>query len=107
MADDRSVMERLWDEGWKPETMWSNGPGADYQAHQHGFDKILVVVAGSIRFGLPDRRTAVQLVAGDRLDLPAGTSHDAVVGADGVTCVEVHVPVGTLTALTHRPAGEW
>ena len=105
--DDRSVMERLWDEGWKPETMWSNGPGADYAAHRHDFDKVLVVAAGSIRFGLPGTGTTVELAVGDRLDLPAGTSHDALVGPAGVTCVEVHVPARTLTGPLHRAAGEW
>jgi hypothetical protein len=27
---------------------------------------------------------------GDRLDLPAGTVHDAVVGPQGVVCLEAH-----------------
>jgi mannose-6-phosphate isomerase-like protein (cupin superfamily) len=107
MSDERSLMDRLRDEGWKPETMWSNPPGVDYDAHRHGFDKILVVVSGSIRFGLPDVGSTIGLVVGDRVDLPAGTSHDALVGPDGVTCVEVHVPAGTLSGPTHRPAGEW
>ena len=44
---------------------------------------------------------------GDRLDLPAGTSHDAVVGPDGVTCLEAHLPAGRLPALARRPAGSW
>ncbi len=30
------------------------------------------------------------LKAGDRLDLPAGTVHDAHVGAQGVVCLEAH-----------------
>ena len=73
---------------------WSNGPGDRYAAHDHGYDKVIVVARGSIRFGLPDTGTVVDLGVGDRLDLPAGTSHDALVGPDGVTCLEAHVPAG-------------
>ena len=62
---------------------------------------------GSIRFGLPDTDTVVDLGVGDRLDLPAGTSHDAHVGPDGVTCLEAHAPAGTLAAVLRRAAGEW
>jgi quercetin dioxygenase-like cupin family protein len=86
---------------------WSNGPGDRYAAHDHGYDKVIVVEAGSITFGLPDRGDSVALVAGDRLELPAGTTHDAVVGSAGVTCLEAHVPSGSLAGLARRPAGTW
>ena len=76
-----------------------NGPGDRYAPHEHGYDKVLVVAAGSIRFGLPGRGETVDLEVGDRLDLPAGTVHDAIVGPDGVTCLEAHAPAGTLPAL--------
>ncbi len=49
----------------------------------------------------------VELRVGDRLDLPAGTSHDAVVGPDGVSCLEAHLPAGTLAAVARRAAGTW
>lgn len=97
---------RLRDEGLIA-SPWSNGPGDRYAAHDHAFDKVLVVSSGSITFGLPDRGTAVELADGDRLELPAGTSHDAVVGPGGVTCLEAHLPRGSLAALRRVPAGEW
>ncbi|MEO5966563.1 MAG: cupin [Candidatus Limnocylindrales bacterium] len=86
---------------------WSNGPGERYDAHEHGYDKVVVCAAGSIRFGLPGHGSLVELRPGDRLDLPRGTAHDALVGADGVTCLEAHLPAGTLAARRHAPAGEW
>jgi hypothetical protein len=97
---------RLGAEGLVP-TAWSNGPGDRYPAHDHGYDKVIVVESGSIRFGLVDRGEAVELAGGDRLELPTGTSHDAVVGPSGVTCLEAHVPAGTLPAVALRAAGEW
>jgi mannose-6-phosphate isomerase-like protein (cupin superfamily) len=86
---------------------WSNGPGDRYAAHDHGYDKVLVVASGSITFGLANDGRHVDLAVGDRLDLPAGTSHDAVVGASGVTCLEAHAPAGTLAAVELRSAGSW
>ncbi len=99
-------MERLRAEGWHP-SPWSNGPGDDYRAHQHDYDKVLVVAHGSIRFGLPGTDAVVELGVGDRLDLPAGTSHDALVGPDGVTCLEAHAPAGTLSRVARQAAGDW
>lgn len=98
--------ERLRAEGLDPSS-WSNGPGDRYAAHRHGYDKVIAVVRGSIRFGLPDRGGSVDLTEGDRLELPADTAHDAVVGRDGVTCLEAHRPAGTLAALRRVPAGAW
>jgi uncharacterized protein YjlB len=97
---------RLRDEGLHP-SAWSNGPGDRYAAHEHAYDKVLVVELGSIRFGLPATSEGVDLAAGDRLDLPAGTSHDALVGPAGVTCLEAHLPAGTLAAIERRRAGTW
>ncbi len=98
---------RLSAEGLRPGT-WSNGPADVYTAHAHGFDKVLVCAAGSIVFGLPGRGEKVALTVGDRLDLPAGTAHDAIVGPDGVTCLEAHLPAGTLSPVpVRRPARVW
>jgi quercetin dioxygenase-like cupin family protein len=97
---------RLRDEGLSA-SPWSNAPGDRYAAHDHGYDKVLVVAAGSITFGVPDLGQAIELVEGDRLELPAGTSHDALVGPHGVTCLEAHLPRGSLAELRRVPAGEW
>jgi uncharacterized protein YjlB len=86
---------------------WSNGPLDRYSPHEHGFDKVLVCAAGSIRFGLPDRGVTVDLTVGDRLELPAGTRHDAVVGREGVTCLEAHLPSGSVPEPRRRAAGTW
>lgn len=86
---------------------WSNGPGDRYAAHEHAYDKVIVVDSGSIAFGLPDRDETVELVAGDRLELPAATRHDAIVGPLGVTCLEAHLPAGRLAGVAHRASGDW
>ena len=86
---------------------WSNGPHDRYGAHEHGYDKVLVCASGSIRFGLPATGSVAELRPGDRLDLPAGTAHAALVGPDGVTCLEAHLPAGAIDAVRRRDAGTW
>ena len=100
------VEHRLRGEGLEP-SAWSNGPGDRYAAHEHDYDKVIVVERGSIRFGLPDEARSLELAMGDRLELPAGTRHDAVVGPHGVTCLEAHLLAGSLTVPTHRSADAW
>ena len=69
---------------------WSNGPHDLYSAHTHAYKKVIIVSQGSITFGLPDQDREVELFVGDRLDLPQGTRHSAVVGPQGVVCLEAH-----------------
>ena len=86
----QSTLRRLLsDEGLDPYP-WSNGPHDIYAAHSHPYNKVIYVVQGSITFGLPELGKQLTLKAGDRLDLPADVVHDAVVGAQGVICLEAH-----------------
>jgi quercetin dioxygenase-like cupin family protein len=66
---------------------WSNAAGAEYAVHSHPYRKILYVERGGITFTRAGR-PALVLKPGDRLELPAGTPHGAVVGDKGVTCWE-------------------
>ncbi|MDM8529270.1 AraC family ligand binding domain-containing protein [Anaerolineales bacterium HSG24] len=70
---------------------WSN-PADEVDAyHTHGYHKVLYIVNGSIRFDLPTRGETFILRTGDRLELPSGIRHSAVVGEEGVTCLEAHI----------------
>ena len=69
---------------------WSNGPGDRYAAHTHDYEKVLYCVDGSITFVLESDGTRLELATGDRMTLPAGTVHSAVVGPSGCTCIEGH-----------------
>ena len=66
---------------------WSNGPGDRYGEHEHAYAKLLYCTRGSIDFVLSDGRT-LAMRPGDRLVLPPGTRHSAVVGPDGCSCIE-------------------
>ncbi|MFI5198843.1 MAG: cupin [Candidatus Limnocylindrales bacterium] len=102
----RDLGGQLRAEGLDPGA-WGNRPGDRYSAHEHGYDKVIVVSAGSIRFGLPGLGLSLDLATGDRLELPAGTEHDALVGPSGVSCLEAHLPAGRIPAARRIPAGEW
>jgi len=67
---------------------WSNGPGDRYAPHSHTYEKVLYCVDGSITFMLEPEARHLDLKAGDRMVLPAGTVHSAVVGPAGCTCIE-------------------
>lgn len=69
---------------------WSNGPGATYAAHEHGYAKLLICAEGSITFLVGRDAVPVELRAGDGFVLPAGTRHGALVGPHGCTCLEGH-----------------
>lgn len=84
-----TLWQLMADEGLSPYA-WSNGPHDVYAAHSHSYNKVIYVVQGSITFGLPELGKELTLKAGDRLDLPAGTVHNATVGAQGVVCLEGH-----------------
>lgn len=85
--DEAAVLEAFARERLSP-SRWSNGPGDTYAAHSHGHHKVLYCLRGSITFRLVDTGEDVELHPGDRLDIEAGTSHAAIVGPQGVTCVE-------------------
>jgi len=76
---------RFQQEGLSP-TRWSNGPGDRYSEHSHSYHKVLYCARGSIVFA--SSGTDFELRPGDRMEIPPGTPHSAVVGPDGVTCLE-------------------
>lgn len=85
------LLEQLQASG-RDYSVWGNGPGDTYAVHMHSYRKHLVCLSGSIRFTLPQTGEAVELMAGDALDLPAGTAHGAIAGPHGVSCAEAHLP---------------
>ena len=104
---DRATIEkRMQDQGFVA-SAWSNLAGERFEEHAHEYDKVVVVVEGSITFGMPGYGVGFVLGPGERLDLPAEVRHDAVVGPKGVTCLEAHVPAGTLGSRAKGRGYRW
>ena len=86
-SDDPAAIERQLRAEARDVYGWSNGPGDRYAQHAHGYNKLLYCTRGAIYFILGDGRT-LTLRSGDRILLPAGTPHAAVVSSEGCACVE-------------------
>lgn len=86
-VSEQELMQRLRGEA-ADAYGWSNGPGFRYAPHSHGYTKILYCVEGSIDFRVEDDGRVLHLEPGDRMELPAGTTHSAIVGTSGVHCIE-------------------
>ncbi len=71
---------------------WSNAPGDAYSQHAHTYHKVLFCLRGSITFQLVASAESIKLRPGDRLDIAPNTAHAAVVGPEGVTCIEAAIP---------------
>jgi quercetin dioxygenase-like cupin family protein len=84
--DERAVLAAFAREGLTPHR-WSNAPGDLYAPHAHEHHKVLYCLRGSVVFRLADG-TEFALTPGDRLDVEPGMRHSAVVGPDGVDCIE-------------------
>jgi mannose-6-phosphate isomerase-like protein (cupin superfamily) len=85
-ADRTEALAALESEGCGAPRSWANGAADRYGRHEHDFHKVLFCLSGSIVFHTDDGD--VDLTAGDRLDLPAGTAHAATVGPTGCECIE-------------------
>ena len=105
-VDRASIEARLRVEGLTA-SAWSNLRGERFEQHVHEFDKVVVVVEGSITFGLSGCGVGFVLGPGERLDLPAKIPHDALVGAKGVTCLEAHLPAGTYETKARGRGYRW
>ena len=93
---DRAVIEaRLRAQGLDPKT-WSSPPGQRVAEGSNDYDKVVVVVEGSMTFGLSGYGVGFVLAPGERMDMPAKMPHDALAGANGVTYMEAHLPAGTV-----------
>jgi len=71
----------------------SNAFGQDALHAEAAVPDLLELANGfrQIERDLPTRHETLNLKTGDRLDLPSGIRHSAVVGPEGVTCLEAHI----------------
>lgn len=79
---ETTLRERLEADGFSS-FAWSDPPRAHYEEHAHDHDESIWLVAGEICFGAAGHELV--LTPGDRLMLPAGTSHTADAGPSGAT----------------------
>lgn len=71
--------------------VWENTPNYRYAPRTHGYRKVMYVVEGTLEVVMPDSNARVKLRAGDRVEIPAGVCHGAIVGGSGVKCAEAAI----------------
>lgn len=81
------ITRQMQKEGMRP-YLWENTPNYRYAVRSHGYAKIMYVVEGTIEIALSDTNQSVRLRAGDRVEIPAGVRHSAIIGSSGAKCVE-------------------
>jgi quercetin dioxygenase-like cupin family protein len=86
---EEAIRKIFESESLKP-TKWSDLPGEKYTPHSHPYLKIIYVVEGSMIFVFTDKNESFKVKAGDRLEVLPGVIHHAMVGPDGITCLEGH-----------------
>jgi len=72
---------------------WIKDAGFKFPPRRDDYDKVILVVRGSITYRVPLANEDFALHPGDRLELPAGFAHDALVGPEGVLCLEGQLAV--------------
>jgi uncharacterized protein YaiE (UPF0345 family) len=83
-----SIIATLESEGLSTD-VWSADAGTSNEPQTLNFNRSMVVVSGMIRITLPESAEEfADLMAGDRIDIPANTLHGILVGPAGVSLVE-------------------
>ncbi|MEZ4590688.1 MAG: cupin domain-containing protein [Chloroflexota bacterium] len=90
--NEADLYTQLVSEGLAP-YKWRSDPQDVFPAHDHPYEKVIMVVEGSITFGFPIEGEPTTLLPGDRLNLPRGIMHNAVAGKNGVVCLEAQRPL--------------
>lgn len=80
-VDRAAAVAALRGEGLRV-TEWTDDPGTAYPEHDHEALEVRIVLEGTMTIWVGDRPH--ELGPGDRLDLPPGTPHRALVGPSGV-----------------------
>lgn len=79
---EKDWVDLLKDEGFSDVYIWEDKPNFEYPEHTHEKLTVHVIISGSME--LMDSKGAKRVLkSGQRYDIPAGTSHSAIMGPEG------------------------
>ncbi len=81
---EETIRERLAAEGYGV-VKWTNAPATGFPAHAHIYPETTWVVEGSLSVFLPADGKILELLPGDRVEVPQGVLHGVMAGAEGAT----------------------
>jgi quercetin dioxygenase-like cupin family protein len=83
---EEDIREQLVAEGYGV-VKWTNEPATGYPPHAHIYPETTWVVEGSLSVALPAQKKLLELLPGDRVEVPQGVLHGVMAGAEGATCL--------------------
>lgn len=84
MITTEQAKEQLRKEGFPIIYEWKDKPGTVYEKHHHKGRVSFYVIDGSVTFSGGIEKTASK---GEKVDVPTGVEHSAIVGENGCTYV--------------------
>lgn len=79
--DFDTLEDQLHAEGFVHTYVWQDGPHAHYSDHTHATETAHVILEGEMTLSMDGH--AMTYRAGDRVDVPAGAVHSALMGPTG------------------------
>jgi len=79
---EETLRARLTADGYQT-VKWSSEPATGYPPHAHIYPEVLWLVSGSLTVILLAEKRLLELVAGDRIEIPRGLTHGTMASADG------------------------
>lgn len=79
---EKDWVQLLKDEGFSDVYIWEDKPGFEYPEHTHEKLAVHVILTGEMEL-LDAKGGKRRLLAGQRYDIPAGTSHSVKMGPQG------------------------
>ena len=79
---EESIRGRLAAEGYGV-VLWRTEPATGYPPHAHIYPETMWVIGGSLTVVLPADSRLIELLPGDRIEIPQGMVHGLMAGADG------------------------
>lgn len=79
---EAAIRARLEAEGYGV-VRWANEPATGYPPHAHIYPETTWVVSGSLTVILPADSKLLELLPGDRMEVPQGVLHGVMAGSEG------------------------
>jgi quercetin dioxygenase-like cupin family protein len=79
---EEGIRGRLAAEGYGV-VRWRTEPAAGYLPHAHIYPETMWLIEGSLTVVLPADARLLELLPGDRIEIPQGLLHGIMAGADG------------------------
>ena len=81
---EEAIREQLTAEGYGV-VRWTNEPATGYPPHAHIYPETMWVVSGNLTVVLPADSRLLELLPGDRVEIPQGVLHGVMAGPEGAT----------------------